>query len=134
MNRPTRQNISSGTSWEGLAGYSRAVRIGDWVAVAGTTATDENGQIVGLGDPYAQTLYAIRKIERALKEAGAALEDVIRTRIYVVETPHWEAAARAHGEIFKAIRPVNTLVVVKALIGPDYLVEVEADAYLPVSP
>lgn len=126
----TRQNISSGTRFEAMAGYSRAVRIGNWVCVAGTTATDPQGQLVGPGDPYAQTVYAIQKIERALKESGASLTDVIRTRIFIVQTDHWEAAVRAHNEFFATIRPVNTLVVVKALIGEEYLVEVEADALL----
>jgi enamine deaminase RidA (YjgF/YER057c/UK114 family) len=125
-----RLNISSGTTWETVAGYSRAVRIGNSVSVAGTTATDEQGQVVGSGDVYAQTVYAIRKIERALHQAGASLADVVRTRIYIVNAPDWEAAARAHGEFFSAIRPVNTLVVVKALIGEQYLVEVEADALI----
>lgn len=130
MENVKRQNISSGTKWEGIAGYSRAVRIGNIVAVSGTTATDEHGHIVGVGDPYAQTMYAIRKIERALHQAGAKLEDVIRTRIFIVHTPHWEEVCRAHGEIFSTIRPVNTLVTVKELIGADYLVEVEADAVI----
>ncbi len=125
-----RQNITSGTIWEDLMGYSRAVRLGNWVAVAGTTATDEHGKVVGPGDPYQQTIYAIRKIERALNQAGAALNDVIRTRVFIVNQPDWEAVARAHGEIFNAIRPVNTLVVVKALIGDEYLVEVEVDALI----
>jgi enamine deaminase RidA (YjgF/YER057c/UK114 family) len=134
MSNQSRQNISSGTKWEALAGYSRAVRIGNTVAVSGTTATDENGNIVGPNDPYAQTVYAIRKIERALHQAGARLEDVIRTRIFIVRTPDWEEVCRAHGEIFGTIRPVNTLVTVKELIGVDYLVEVEADAIItPVS-
>jgi enamine deaminase RidA (YjgF/YER057c/UK114 family) len=125
-----RQNISSGTTWESLAGYSRAVRIGNWVSVSGTTAADENTQPVGIGDPYAQAIYILRKIERALNAAGASLNDVIRTRIFIVEPEHWERVARAHGEIFGQIRPANTLVVVKALIGPDYLVEIEADALI----
>lgn len=125
-----RQNISSGTKWEALAGYSRAVRLGDWIAVSGTTASDENSQVVGVGDPYAQAKYIFAKIERALKAAGASLTDVIRTRIYVVHTEHWEAVARAHGEIFQEIRPANTLIVVKALVDPKMLVEIEADAKL----
>lgn len=126
-----RLSVSSGTRWEALAGYSRAVRVGNWVAVSGTTATDEQGQVVGPGDAYAQTVYAIRKIERALHAAGASLEHVIRTRIFIVHTPDWEAVCRAHGEIFGAIRPANTLVTVRELIGEEYLVEVEADAILP---
>lgn len=125
-----RQNISSGTSWEAIAGFSRAVRIGNVVHVSGTTATDDNGNIVGLGDPFAQTTYIIRKIERALLQAGASLTDVIRTRIYVTNANQWEAVARAHGEIFGSIRPANTLVEVSALIGEGYLVEMEADAVI----
>ena len=125
-----RQNISSGTSWESIAGYSRAVRIGNIVHVSGTTATDENGNVVGLNDPYAQTGYIIRKIERALNQAGAALTDVIRTRIYVTDANQWEAVARAHGEFFSQIRPANTLVEVSALIGDGYLVEIEAEAVI----
>jgi enamine deaminase RidA (YjgF/YER057c/UK114 family) len=125
-----RQNISSGTTWESFAGYSRAVRIGNHVAVAGTTASDENTQPVGVGDPYAQTIYILRKIERALNQAGASLEDVIRTRIFIVQTEHWEQVAKAHGEIFGQIRPANTLVTIKELIGPNYLVEIEADAII----
>ena len=123
-----RQNISSGTKWEGIAGYSRAVRVGNWISVAGTTAADEQTRPVAVGDPYGQTVYVLRKIERALVAAGASLSDVIRTRIFIVEHDHWEQVARAHGEVFALIRPANTLVVVKALIGPDYLVEIEADA------
>ncbi len=125
-----RQNISSGTKWESIAGYSRAVRVGNHISVSGTTATDENGQLVGGTDPYAQSTYIFQKIERALKEAGASLNDVVRTRIYVTEQPHWEGAARAHAEFFGAVRPANTLVVVKALIGDEYLVEIEAEAIL----
>ena len=125
-----RQNISSGTKWEALAGYSRAVRLGDWIAVSGTTASDENSQVVGIGDPAAQAKYIFAKIERALKAAGGSLTDIIRTRIYVVNTEDWEAVARVHGEIFKEIRPANTLIVVKALVDPQMLVEIEADARL----
>src|SRR5688572_12966932 len=112
-----RLNISSGTTWEASVGYSRAVRIGNWIAVAGTTASDENTQPVGVGDPYAQTAYILRKIERALKQAGASLEDVIRTRIFIVNTEHWQEVGRAHGEVFGKIRPVCTMVTVKELIG-----------------
>lgn len=125
-----RQNIASGTTWEAIAGYSRAVKLGNSVHVSGTTATDENGEVVGLDDPYAQTVYIIQKIERALKQAGSTLEDVVRTRIYVTDASRWEPVARAHGEFFKDIRPANTLVEVSALIGDGYLVEIEADAYL----
>ena len=125
-----RQNISSGTSWEAIAGFSRAVRIGNVVHVSGTTATDENGNVVGLNDPYAQTGYIIRKIERALNEAGAALSNVIRTRIYVTDVKQWEVVARAHGEFFKDIRAVAAMIEVKGFISPEMLVEIEADAVL----
>ncbi len=126
----TRQNVSSGTKWEAMGGYSRAVRIGNWIAVAGTTASDENSQVVHVGDPYGQAMYIFRKIERALKEAGASLDDVIRTRIYVVKMEHWQEAVRAHGEIFGQIRPANTLIQISALVDPDHLVEIEVDAVL----
>jgi enamine deaminase RidA (YjgF/YER057c/UK114 family) len=126
----SRQNISSGTVWEGIAGYSRAVRIGNIVAVSGTTATDDDGQVVGVGDIYAQTLFCIRKIERALQQAGASLEDVIRTRVYLVRMEDWQGAAKAHSECFDHIRPVNTMLQIAALIGDGYLVEVEADAVI----
>lgn len=125
-----RLNISSGTSWETLAGYSRAVRIGNLIHVSGTTATDDAGNVVGINDPYTQTRYIIKKIERALVEAGAALTDVIRTRIYVTDANQWEAVARAHGEFFAQIRPANTLIEVSALIGDGYLVEIEAEAVI----
>ena len=125
-----RQNISSGTTWETIAGFSRAVRIGNVIHVSGTTATDENGNVVGLNDPYAQTSYIIRKIERALNQAGASLTDVIRTRIYVTDVNKWETVARAHGEFFSQIRPANTLVEVSALVGDGYLVEMEAEAVI----
>jgi enamine deaminase RidA (YjgF/YER057c/UK114 family) len=125
-----RKNIASGTTWEAIAGYSRAVKLGNSVHVSGTTATNEKGEVVGLDDPYAQTVYIIQKIERALKEAGATLNDVVRTRIYVTDAQRWEPVARAHGEFFKDIRPANTLVEVSALIGDGYLVEIEADALI----
>ena len=125
-----RRNIASGTTWEAIAGYSRAVKLGNSVHVSGTTATDENGEVVGLDDPYAQTVYIIQKIERALKQAGATLGDVVRTRIYVTDASRWEPVAREHGEFFKDIRPANTLVEVSALIGEGYLVEIEADAVI----
>src|SRR5215813_11308951 len=123
-----RQNFSSGTTWETFVGYSRAVRIGNWVSVAGTTASDEETKPVSVGDPYGQTVYALRKIERALNQLGASLQDVIRTRIFIVNTKDWEEVGRAHGEIFRQIRPVCTMVTVKELIGPEYLVEIEVDA------
>jgi enamine deaminase RidA (YjgF/YER057c/UK114 family) len=125
-----RQKISSGTPWEGKAGYSRALRVGNLVYVAGTTASDEQGSVIGVGDVYAQTVYTIRKIERALGEAGASLSDVVRTRTFITDISRWEAFARAHGELFGAIRPVSTLVQVSALIDPDHLIEMEVDAVI----
>lgn len=128
-----RENISSGTSWEALAGYSRAVRLGNAIHVSGTTATDENGQLVGSNDPHAQTVFIIQKIERALQQAGATLQDVVRTRIYITDINQWEPVARAHGEFFADIRPANTLIAVSALVGEGYLVEMEADAVIQTS-
>lgn len=125
-----RTNISSGTVWEDMAGYSRAVRIGNHVAVSGTTATDDSGQVVGAGDVYQQTVFIIQKIERALRAAGGSLADVARTRIYVTDITRWQEAARAHAEFFGDIRPANTLIEVSRLVGEEYLVEMEADAIL----
>jgi len=122
-----RQNYSSGSVWEEMAGYSRAVRVGDRILVSGTTATDEKGQIVGGDDPAAQTRYAILKIERAIRALGGELSDVVRTRIFLSNIANWEAVARAHGEFFRDIRPVNSLVEAR-LVGPQYLVEIEAEA------
>ncbi|MFD2248445.1 RidA family protein [Pontibacter ruber] len=124
-----RQNISSGAVWEDIVGYSRAVRIGNLVEVAGTTAT-EGEEIVGKGDAYEQTKYTLQKIEEALIQAGATLQDVIRTRIFVTDISQWEAVGRAHGEFFRSIKPASTMVEVKALIHPDLLVEIEATAVM----
>lgn len=123
-----RQKISSGGPWEAVIGYSRAVRVGNTVFVAGTTAVGTDGIVVGKGDPYAQTIQALRTIERALEQAGATISDVVRTRMFVTDMSHWEEIGRAHGEFFRDVRPAATMVEVSRLIDPAMLVEIEADA------
>lgn len=123
-----RINISSGAKWEDIVGYSRAVRVGNMIEVAGTTAVDERGEIVGLNDSYEQTKYALAKIEKALIEAGASMQDVVRTRMFVTDISKWEEVGRAHGEFFRTVKPAASMIEVKGLIDPKLLVEIEVTA------
>ena len=130
----SRQNISSGGKWEPVVGYSRAVRAGDWIHVAGTTAADASGQVLGVGDAYAQTVHALRTVAAALAQAGATMNDVVRTRMFVTDISRWEEYGRAHGEIFRTVLPAATMVEVTRLIDPAMMIEIEVDAFSPRQP
>ena len=130
MKDSVRKNISSGAPWESIVGYSRAVRVGNHIWVAGTTATDENSNVIGVGDVAVQTNYVLQKIGRALIEADATFADVVRTRMFVTDISQWEIIGRVHGEIFGSIRPASTMVEVAKLVDPQHLIEIEVDAFL----